>query len=158
MTKDLPPSDDITSTDINVPLGVSFGSTSQTSIYVWLETWHLLHIRVIIIWFQVATNGYISFGQRVTSLESPSLFNEFSTPNYIIAPYWSDIDTRSAGSVSYELHTNTTSPSLLHRVSKFIRQREQNSFAGTWMLVADWNSIPSPGNMSFNMHCFMCMI
>ena len=26
------------------------------------------------------------------------------------------------------------------------------------MLVADWNGIPSPGNISFNMHCFMCMI
>jgi hypothetical protein len=146
--KDLPPADDTTSTDIDVPFGFAFGNISLTTVYVWLDTQSLLslYIRVISL-IQVATNGYISFGQRVTSLESPSLFDELSTPNYIIAPYWSDIDTRSAGAVSYEVHTNTTSPSLLHRVSKFIRQREQNSFAGTWMLIAEWNSVPSPGNI-----------
>lgn len=78
-------------------------------------------------------------------MKSPSLFNESDSPQYIVAPYWSDIDTRSAGSVSYEVHTNRTSLLLLHKVNKYIRQQEQNNFAGTWMLVAEWNSIPSPG-------------
>lgn len=65
---------------------------------------------------------------------------------YIVAPYWSDIDTRSTGSVSYEVHTNSSSLPLLHRVSKYIRQQQQNNFAGIWMLVAEWNSVPSQGN------------
>ena len=51
-----------------------------------------------------------------------------------------------AGSVSYEIHTNKTSLSLLNKVSKFIRHREQNQFSGAWMLVAEWNRLPKPGN------------
>ena len=34
--KDLPPSDDETSTDIDIPLGVGFENTSQTTAYVML--------------------------------------------------------------------------------------------------------------------------
>ena len=87
----------------------------------------------------------MSFGQSIISLESPSPFNESNTLKYIVAPYWSDIDTRSSGSVSYEFHTNITSLSLLNKVSKYIRQQEQNYFSGIWMLVAEWNAIPPPG-------------
>ena len=68
-------------------------------------------------------------------------------PKYIVAPFWSDMDTRSSGSVSYEVHTNTTSMLLLHKVNKYIRQQEQNNFAGTWMLVAEWSGISNPGTV-----------
>ncbi len=85
------------------------------------------------------------FGQRVTSLENPTLFNESDSLEYIVAPYWSDISTRSVGSVSYEIHTNETSIVLLNRVSKYIRQKEQNQFYGIWMLVVEWKSVPNPG-------------
>ena len=64
---------------------------------------------------------------------------------FIVSPYWSDISTQFEGSISYEIHTNQTSLTLLHRVSKYIQQEEQNEFIGTWMLVAEWNSVPSPG-------------
>ena len=125
-------------------MGFAFENTSQSTVYVRFY-FKLLLCRNSIFHLQVATNGYISFGQRITSIQNPSLFNESNTLKYIVAPYWSDIDTRSTGSVSYELHTNRTSLLLLHKVSKYIRQREQNNFAGIWMLVAEWNSIPSPG-------------
>lgn len=78
-------------------------------------------------------------------MQSPVAFNGTDTLRYMIAPYWSDINTRSIGSVSYEVHSNQTSLLLLHKVSKFIRQKEQSQFSGTWMLVAEWNSVPSPG-------------
>jgi hypothetical protein len=94
---------------------------------------------------QVATNGYFSFGQKRTSLETPAPFSGSDTLEYIVAPYWSDINTRSVGSVSYEIHTNQTSLSLLHKVSKYIREKEENQFSGTWMLVAEWNSVSRPG-------------
>ena len=94
---------------------------------------------------QVATNGYLSFGKRITSLQTPALFNGSDNLEYIVAPYWSDISTRSVGSVSYEIHTNESSLVLLHRVSKYIRHQEQSQFSGTWMLVAEWNSVPTPG-------------
>ena len=89
----------------------------------------------------------MSFGQSVTPLKTPSPFNESASVEYVVAPYWSDIDTRTAGSVSYEFHTNKTSLPLLNKVSKYIRQREQNHFSGTWMLVVDWNAIPPPGKV-----------
>ena len=92
----------------------------------------------------MATNGYISFGQRLTSLQNPNLFNASDDLEYLVAPYWTDITTRSSGSVSYVVLTNETSLSLLQRVSKYIQQEEQNSFSGTWMLVAEWRNVPSP--------------
>ena len=89
----------------------------------------------------------MSFGQRA-SLKKPYLFNESNTVNYIVAPFWSDMSTRTSGSVSYVIHTNKTSSSLLHTVSKFIRHMETNQFSGTWMLLAEWNSIPQPGTIN----------
>ena len=94
---------------------------------------------------QVATNGYFSFGRRVAYLQDPSPFNESDIHKYIVAPYLSDIDTTSTGSVFFEEYTNRTNLSLLQRVSNFIQQREQNKFTGTWMLVAEWNSVIKSG-------------
>lgn len=84
----------------------------------------------------------------MTSLQTPALFNESDNLEYIVAPYWSDINTRSIGSVSYEIHTNKTSLPLLHKVNKYIREKEKNQFSGTWMLVAEWNSVSSPGKVN----------
>ena len=94
---------------------------------------------------QVATNGYFSFGRRVTYLPSPSPFNESDIHKYIVAPYLSDIDTSSTGSVSFEVYSNKTNSSLLQRVSNVIQQREQNRFTGTWMLLAEWKSVVHSG-------------
>ena len=94
---------------------------------------------------QVATNGYVSLGRRVTHLQNPSLFNQSDINKYIVAPYLSDIDTRSDGSVSFETYSNTTNLPLLQKVSNFIQQREFSSFVGTWMLIAEWNSVVDSG-------------
>lgn len=96
-------------------------------------------------YLQVETNGFFSFGERPTMSESPSLFNGTNNSGYRVAPYWSDIDTSTGGRVSYEIHTNKTSLILMNKVSKYIREREQNTFSGTWMLLAEWNNVPSPG-------------
>ena len=96
-------------------------------------------------YLQVATNGYFSLGRRITHLENPSPFNESNVYKYIVAPYLSDIDTRSTGSVSYEVYSNRTNLSLLQRVSSFIQQKEQNRFTGTWMIIAEWNSVVDSG-------------
>lgn len=93
----------------------------------------------------------------MTSLETPTLFNSSDELEYIVAPYWSDISTRSVGTVSYEIHTNESSLELLHTVSKYIRHQEQNQFSGTWMLVAEWNRVPSPGGLCGSSHTFIIM-
>lgn len=102
-------------------------------------------IIIIMNTLQVATNGYVSLGRRVTHLQNPSLFNQSDINKYIVAPYLSDIDTRSSGSVSFETYSNTTNLPLLQKVSNFIQQREFSSFVGTWMLIAEWNSVVDSG-------------
>ena len=81
----------------------------------------------------------------MASLKYPTPFNQNDNMQYIVAPFWSDIDTRTEGSISYEIHTNKTSLSLLQHVSRFIQQKEQNQFSATWMLVAEWSSVLSSG-------------
>ena len=92
---------------------------------------------------QVGTNGYFSFGTRQT-VYSPSLFSPTSTPNYLVAPFWADINTAIHGSISYEVHTTSagsSSTALLDRVSTFISNQQNTQFSGTWMLVASWNQV-----------------
>ena len=92
---------------------------------------------------QVGTNGYFSFGTRQT-VYSPSLFSPTSTPNYLVAPFWADINTNIHGSISYEVHNTSagsSSTALLNRVSTFISNQQSTQFSGTWMLVASWNQV-----------------
>ncbi len=66
----------------------------------------------------------------------------------IVAPFWSNIDTRSTGDVLYKVHTDKSNPELLHSVSRFIRTEKDVRFSGRWMLVVDWNEVPQyPGDL-----------
>ena len=95
---------------------------------------------------QVGTNGIISFGERFTFWD-PEIF---PTDDYYIqtasvtAPFWSDIDTRLAGSVFYETHQrgfNEGSNTVLERVSGFIASTMDINFTASWMLVAQWDRV-----------------
>lgn len=60
------------------------------------------------------------------------------------APFWADIDTRSAGSVSYEVHErgfNEGSNAVLERISGFISAKMNVNFTATWMLLALWDRV-----------------
>lgn len=97
---------------------------------------------------QVGTNGYFSLGSRVTSC-CPSLFSESSTISNIVAPFWSNIDTRTTGEIFYEVHTDKSNPDLLHIVSQFIRTERGVIFSGRWMLVVEWKDVPQyPGDQA----------
>ena len=82
-------------------------------------------------------------------MQNPSPFNESDIHKYIVAPYLSDIDTRSTGSVSFEIYSNTTNLPLLQSVSNFIQQKVHNRFTGTWMLVAEWNGVVDSGKIKY---------
>ena len=95
---------------------------------------------------QVGTNGIVSLGEPFYFSAS----SNFPTANYFIhsanvtAPFWSDVDTRLAGSVSYETHQrgfNAESNAKLERVSGFISARQNISFTASWMLVAHWDKV-----------------
>ena len=113
---------------------------------------------------QVGTNGYFSFGTRQT-VYSPSLFSPTSTPNYLVAPFWADIDTNVHGSISYEVHNTSagsSSTALLNRVSTFISNQQSTQFSGTWMLVASWYQVsPVDGTSSvvssLHGHIYVCL-
>ena len=66
----------------------------------------------------------------------------------MVAPFWSDIDTRKAGSVFYEVHqrgVNEGSNAVLERLSGFISSQMSVNFTASWMLVAQWDRVhPHP--------------
>jgi len=58
----------------------------------------------------------------------------------LIAPYWTDIDTRNGGDIWYRESTNNT---LLQRVSQEIRRvfPEKNKFHASWLFIATWDNV-----------------
>ena len=63
-------------------------------------------------------------------------------PRYLVAPFWADVDIRGeVGDISYQVYT-TGSP-LLDTVNTIISDEENISFVGHWMLVAEWDSVPT---------------
>ena len=58
----------------------------------------------------------------------------------LVAPYWSDIDTRNGGDVWYRESTNRT---LLQQVSQAIRLLlpEQYTFQASWLFIATWDNV-----------------
>ena len=89
---------------------------------------------------QVHANGYFSFSRNQENVSSSN-----DDLDYIVVPFWTN---NAVMNISYEVHTITSNPSILSRVSKFIRQQKENSFAGRWMMVAEWknNTLSSQSN------------
>ena len=85
---------------------------------------------------QVDINGYFLF-RRGLSQFIPSAFPGSLT--HIVAIFWTDVDIRVEGEISYEVHT--TGSSLLSQVNNFISTNESVAFTGTWMLVAEWDRV-----------------
>ena len=45
------------------------------------------------------------------------------------------------GRVSYEVHTASTSLSLLSKVNSLIDEHMETQFSGEWMLVVEWKDV-----------------
>ena len=89
---------------------------------------------------QISTNGLFSFSEPENqSVPSPFPLEDI----YIVAPFWSDVDTRRDGRVLYEVHqwSNPSSRSLLTEVSSFLSEQAGVNINGTWMLVAEWEAV-----------------
>ena len=64
--------------------------------------------------------------------------------SYLVAPYWSNIDTRLDGQVNYEVHVigeSDTSDEYIGRVSSLINSEQDPAFSGNWMIVATWDGV-----------------
>ncbi len=95
------------------------------------------------LYIQVITNGLLSFG-RIYLNYIPSRFPLGSDDNFLVAPFWADVDIQSygIGSIAYEVHNHTSASSFLDGVSKFISNETGTQFTGRWMLLAEWNDVP----------------
>lgn len=93
---------------------------------------------------QVGTNGIFAFSEPFYS-PSARPFPGGAPGAYVVAPYWNDIDIRRAGNISYEVHSrsvnNPGSNRLLDEVSGFVEDSTDQSFEGSWMLVAEWREV-----------------
>ena len=73
------------------------------------------------------------------STYTPSAF-PLGSNKRLVAPYWSDIDTRNGGDVWYRESTNIT---LLQMVSLEIRRvfPEHYKFQAFWIFIATWDNV-----------------
>lgn len=69
----------------------------------------------------------------------------------MFAPFWSDIDIISTGSVSYEVYVRgdtVEQDAILDRVSGFISSNTSSGFSGFWMMLAHWDAVhPFPHSL-----------
>jgi len=75
---------------------------------------------------------------------NPVLFPESTSYSYLVALFWADHDPRPSGQISYEVHTSNTP--VMSEVSTFVSLQQNINFVGTWMIVAEWNSVPEYGS------------
>ena len=80
-------------------------------------------------------------GARV-STSSP----EIPGTSPIVAPYAANINPEIAGTVRYTQFTTTDFQ--MSRVSSFIQSQAGNSFYGTRMMVAEWDSVAEHSGLS----------
>ncbi|XP_054712476.1 nidogen-like [Uloborus diversus] len=113
----LPGQDDVSSPEVALAIPIIFYGTEYRSIYV-------------------NDNGLLSFLTEV-----PSFFNaQFPLTYPIIAPLYSDVDTRGSGRVYYR---ETQAPELLERATRDIRSHFSNagSFQPRSLFIVTWEEV-----------------
>ena len=84
------------------------------------------------------TNGVVSLDSPFTSSSAGSF--PWSTTVKVIAPYWSDVDTRGTGQIFYR---QSTDPSLLARASNEIEAAYSfpRNVAITHLFIVTWDAV-----------------
>ena len=93
----------------------------------------------------MGTNGIFSFGRQFIE-NSPALFPTEQASTYffyVVAPFWSDIDTRLEGRVQYKTYSsaNLSEAQDINRVAEFITSENGSISNANWMLVATWSGV-----------------
>ena len=82
-------------------------------------------------------NGHITFNQSL-SRYVPDEFPANSTMD-IIAPFWTDLDNRESGNISYQQYT---SGDALQTATQDISSYFPNvTFTASWVFVATWDRV-----------------
>ncbi|XP_044291085.1 IgGFc-binding protein-like [Varanus komodoensis] len=104
----------------------------------------------------VDNNGLISLGETVpvTSLTPDSLPRDGGPP--LIAPFWSDINTRAGGNVFWR---QTQNPKLLDRCTTDINEYFPDiPFTATWAFIATWDRVAYFGSRSKKVNTFQAVL
>ena len=90
------------------------------------------------VWFQVNTNGVISFLVAVSQY-TPAPF-PLGDNRRLISPFWGDVDTRKGGTVLYR---ESIDPVLLDRATKDVRRAFLNHqrFSASWIFIVTWDRV-----------------
>ena len=96
------------------------------------------YLTFLCVWFQVNTNGVISFLVAVSQY-TPAPF-PLGDNRRLISPFWGDVDTRNGGTVLYR---ESIDPVLLDRATKDIRRAFLNHqrFSASWIFIATWDRV-----------------
>ena len=96
---------------------------------------------------QVNHNGHITFNQSLSQYVTHE-FPANSTMD-IIAPFWTDLDNRESGYISYQQYT---SGDVLQTATQDISSYFPNvTFTASWVFVATWDRVayyPNTGTVS----------
>ena len=95
---------------------------------------------------QVCIDGFILLGVK-----------DSFPPPFFVAPYFS-VSLYHVGKVSYEVHTTTTSMSLLSKVNSLIDEHMQTQFSGEWMLVAEWKDVVPSNFYEFSLLRYVSIV
>ena len=96
------------------------------------------YLTFLCVWFQVNTNGVISFLGAVSQY-TPAPFS-LRDNRRLISPFWGDMDTRNGGTALYR---ESIDPVLLDRATKDVRRAFLNHqrFSASWIFIATWDRV-----------------
>nr|XP_022329841.1 sushi, nidogen and EGF-like domain-containing protein 1 [Crassostrea virginica] len=119
----LPANDDGSTSSIHISVPFPFFGSSYTSVFV-------------------NNNGDVTFDAPLSQFTSQAF--PISGSHKIIAPFWTDIDTRQGG---YLYYRTTTQSAILQRGTNKIRSLFPNifHFSASWMMVVTWEDVAAYG-------------
>lgn len=90
------------------------------------------------LYLQVSNNGFISFIDSSLSEHASKSF-PINGSHKIIAPFWSDVDTRYGGNLWYRTTMDRTT--LLQANNEISLTFPSTSFLASWMMVVTWEDV-----------------
>ncbi len=94
----------------------------------------------------MGVKGVISFDQPFNATSQMLFPSEQGSVfySYVLAPYWSNIDTRLAGRVQYETYRYGESDDVNRRfdfTNAVIVSELNPAFSGNWMMLVNWENV-----------------
>ena len=79
----------------------------------------------------------MSFGSPFSSFV-PTRFPHASATYPLIAPYWTDVDLRGNGNVTYGVYTTVNGSFYIDQIEEFLNNNGHGNFTASMIIVAQW--------------------